>query len=448
MSKTTQYLAAPQSKVGHFPGHTVLAMMPMIAVFYVLLALPFQSGGGGSRIINNIFWPVATLVVLVIIGINRSKIDRAFLLKVPVLSLAAYFVLAGASVFWAFYPSYAFSRFVAHLMAAIVIVAPYALPIRTPYTVVGLQVSSAIALVINAFYVFLAAPSDFGYAGYFNHKQELGSFGAIAVILAFHGLFIRGWMQLVSASALSLAVWILVESGSKSTFAFAFFAIAFAAAVLLTCWAASYVVKITPAYILVAGAIVASFVSYPMERIGFRLYGDPTLTGRTEIWDFINSQIARFPWFGWGFHSYYFVPNSPNLEAPGFVRDMPSSHSGYLELLLETGRIGYWIFLIFVFSSLHGLEQLRRKDPARAWLFLTIAIYAIFVNLLDSYWLVLNQLWFLFLVVTAETLRGSLSGAVVPRAASQRNRVQQRSRQVSGALAAAGVKRPAAKLNI
>ena len=67
------------------------------------------------------------------------------------------------------------------------------------------------------------------------------------------------------------------------------------------------------------------FVSNPIERIGSRLYGDATLTGRTGIWAFIDYQISHKPWFGWGFHSYYFVPNSPQREAPGYVRDMPSS---------------------------------------------------------------------------------------------------------------------------
>src|SRR5262249_12104066 len=108
------------------------------------------------------------------------------------------------------------------------------------------------------------------------------------------------------------------------------------------------------------------------------------------------------PWFGWGFHSYYFVPNSPQNEAPGYIREMPSSHCGYLELKLETGRIGYWIFLVFIYSSLHLLERVRRNAPVRAWFYLSIQLFALLINLTDSNWLTLNSLWMLYLFVVVE----------------------------------------------
>src|ERR1700750_2266074 len=87
---------------------------------------------------------------------------------------------------------------------------------------------------------------------------------------------------------------------------------------------------------------------------------------------------------------------------------MPRSHDGYMDVRLETGRIGYWIFLIFVYSSLHLLEQVRRKDPVRAWCFLSIALFAVLINLLDTHWLTLTHFCLLYLVVVAESVRFSL----------------------------------------
>jgi hypothetical protein len=79
-----------------------------------------------------------------------------------------------------------------------------------------------------------------------------------------------------------------------------------------------------------------------------------------------------------------------------------------LELKLETGRIGYWIFLVFIYCSLHLLERVRRIDPVRAWCFLSIQLFAAMVNLLDSNWLVLTHFWLLYLIVVAEAVRYSL----------------------------------------
>jgi exopolysaccharide production protein ExoQ len=177
--------------------------------------------------------------------------------------------------------------------------------------------------------------------------------------------------------------------------------------------------RLTPAYIVAAVVIASMFVNNPIERLGYRLYGDATLTGRTGIWGFIEYQISQKRWFGWGFHSYYFVPNSPHSAAPGYIRDMPSSHSGYMELRLETGRIGYWIFLVFIYSSLHLLEHVRRKDPVRAWCFLSFELLAILINLLDSHWLTLTPSWLLYLIVVAESVRYSYpSGAPSPAPAA------------------------------
>jgi hypothetical protein len=87
---------------------------------------------------------------------------------------------------------------------------------------------------------------------------------------------------------------------------------------------------------------------------------------------------------------------------------MPSSHSGYRELKLETGRIGYWIFLIFLYSSLHLVERVRRIDPVRAWFYLSLQLFAVLSNLLDSSWLTLTAFWLLYVAVTAESVRSSL----------------------------------------
>jgi O-antigen ligase len=210
---------------------------------------------------------------------------------------------------------------------------------------------------------------------------------------------------------IGLGFWLVFESESKSALAFAIIALVASWLMLMLCKRT----RLTPAFIVAAIVVASMFVSNPIERLGYRLYGDATLTGRTGIWGFIDYQTSHRPWFGWGFHSYYFVPNSPQNEAPGYIKEMPSSHSGYRELKLETGRIGYWIFLVFIYSSLHLIERVRRIDPVRAWLYLSLQLFAVLSNLLDSSWLVLTHFWLLYLVVVAETVRTSwLSAARVP----------------------------------
>ena len=77
-------------------------------------------------------------------------------------------------------------------------------------------------------------------------------------------------------------------------------------------------------------AILASITGFNMNRLSYMLYGDPTFTGRTIIWDFANYEISRRPLLGWGYQSFWLVgPDAPSIvDAPGFVKAMPNAHNG------------------------------------------------------------------------------------------------------------------------
>jgi exopolysaccharide production protein ExoQ len=382
-----------------FSGAT-LAIMPVCAIAYMLLILPFIPIEGNERPENMLAWPVAAGLTLTLFFQNWSQTDYRFFRSLPIISLIAYFVFAAASVIWAYSPDVAVNRLVVQVLAFIVVVVPYAQPIRTKYTIPAVLLCYAIGLAINAGYVLTTPPTPIGHPGYFSHKQQLGQFAALSIILSSYELLHRGWRRLVALIAMGVGIWLVFESQSKAALALALVALACSFVILLLC----KTTRLTPAYVVAAVVAASMFVSNPIERLGYKLYGDPTLTGRTGIWSFINHQISEKPWLGWGFHSYYFVPNSPQNAAPGYIRDMPSSHSGYLELKLETGRIGYWIFLVFIYSSLHLLERVRRKDPARAWCFLSVELFAMLDNLLDSGWLTLTHFWLLYLIVVADSV--------------------------------------------
>jgi exopolysaccharide production protein ExoQ len=412
MLKHVSALAKPDRVNVRILGSAVLAIMPVLANYYVLLVLPFIDDEGKGRIENNIFWPTVAGITLALVLYNRLQFDTGFISSLPIKSLFAYLVFATASIGWAYSPDYAFSRLAVNVLAIITVVLPYALPIRTTRAIQSLYGCYAIALAVNAVYVLTYPPSPIGHVGFFTHKQALGMFCATAVILSAHELLFRGWRCVLAVVGICVAIWLLFESESKSALIFSVFAMALAGFVLLGC----KIMRTTPGHILAAIAVGSLFFTNPVERIAYRLYGDFTVSGRTPIWAFVEYQISTKPWFGWGFHSYWFVPNSPSEAAPNHT---PSSHSGYLDLKLETGKIGYWIFLIFLYSSLHGLEFVRRKDPRRAWLFLSVTIYAILVNFVDTAWLGLNQLWMLQLFVVAETVRYSRSSNSGSTLASQ-----------------------------
>ena len=142
----------------------------------------------------------------------------------------------------------------------------------------------AIALVVSAVYVLTTPPSPIGHPGYFTHKQELGLLAATGIIVSSYELLHRGWRRIVALITISLAFWLVLESEFQSAFALAIVALVCSWPILLVCKKA----RLTPAFIVAFVVIACMFVSNPIERIGYRLYGDVTLTGRTGIWGYID----------------------------------------------------------------------------------------------------------------------------------------------------------------
>ena len=189
-------------------GATLLAILPVFAIFYVLLVLPFIPNEG-ERPENMLFWPVAAGLTLTLVFLNWARMDYRFFRSLPIMSLIAYLVFAAASVTWAYSPDLALSRVVVEMLAAIVVLVPYALPIRTKYTIPAVHLCYAVALAVSAVYVLTTPPSPVGHPGYFTHKQELGLLGAISIIVSSHELLHRlllGRDRLLDRSVAPLAI--------------------------------------------------------------------------------------------------------------------------------------------------------------------------------------------------------------------------------------------------
>ena len=81
---------------------------------------------------------------------------------------------------------------------------------------------------------------------------------------------------------------------------------------------------------------------------------DETLTGRTEVWAEVMPARDRQPLLGYGFGSFW-------TDARRQLYDIPTSHNGYLDILLEVGEVG------LVFYTAWLLSCTRQLHRALAW---------------------------------------------------------------------------------
>jgi exopolysaccharide production protein ExoQ len=228
-------------------------------------------------------------------------------------------------------------------------------------------------------------------------------------LLAFHEVLYSGFRRAFGIVIACVAIALLWLSDSKTAFGLAIVAPSFAGLTLII----ARTTRLSPALILLSipiGYAVLSHVipGFNVYRLSYMLYGDSTFTGRALIWDFADYEIWRRPLHGWGYQSFWFAgPNSPSvLEAPGWIKSMPNAHNGYVDTKLEMGYIGLAFLVTFIVTTLHAIKRVADRDFVRAWGVLSLALFVIIYNFLESTWMrAFEFLWVVFLIISADLCR-------------------------------------------
>jgi exopolysaccharide production protein ExoQ len=418
------------------------AIVPMSVFIFSIMIMPlmiFVTGGPGQTMQSmlaaaaaltaaaprpepRIFWPVMTAISIVLAMLNRTRLST-LTLPPHIICLLAYLAFAGISTLWAFRPELSFIRYVQQVMVLTCILLPMMLTIRTTDMMRCLFLCFSLAAVVNVFFIPFNSPSVVatlkGYPGYFTGKNLLGEFAAIALILALHEMLYPGFRRAFGMIVVIIATSLIFLANSKTALALALFAPLLALLTLtvrkrLRISVAVILLTIPACYLVLSG--VSNFNA---GRLSYMAYGDPTFSGRTIIWQFALKEIERRPLLGWGYQSFWLVgPDAPSVvEAPGFVKDMPNAHNGYYDTLLEMGYVGYALLLIFVVATLHAIGRLSDRDSARAWVLLSLALYVIIHNGLESTWMrAYDLMWVVFVMIAAEIGRHSQPSAMKRKA--------------------------------
>jgi len=331
-----------------------------------------------------------------------------------------------------------FIRFIQQAMIVISIVLPGMLAARTSDMVRGLFLCFLFASILNVFFVMGGTETNavfwdgsrgfyfkyLGSPGYFMGKNTLGECAAATFLLSLYKILDPGRWRVLGIIGVAVAISLTVASNSKTALALALVCPFLSGLTLVT----RKVTRISPAIIMSSIAlsciVVASVSHYNLNFVSYKLYGDPTLTGRTVIWDFVQKEIDSSPLLGWGYESFWLVPGSPALsEAPGWVKTMPNGHNGYYDTMLDLGYVGFAFLLVFIIATLHGIGRVADRDPVRAWFMLSFTLFFILYNFLERLWMHgFEFLWVAFVIIVVEIAR--YYGPFPPRSPMRTSTIQ------------------------
>jgi exopolysaccharide production protein ExoQ len=222
--------------------------------------------------------------------------------------------------------------------------------------------------------------------GIAKHKNELGQVAVISIIIWSFSAFKAGFKnKTVAVSFLIASVVILV--GSKSTTSI--FSAGFILMMSIMWSIENKIIRPTIGDFFSSIILIAFYSSllvgfyFMIEVVSSFLYAigkDPTITGRVDLWTIVFDQTEDYLIIGCGFGGFWNV-NSPISE---LIYEklwwLPTtSHMGYLDILNETGLIGFSILMLMIFFY---LKKFWKSRDYLLWK--SIFITALFLNITES----------------------------------------------------------------
>jgi len=128
---------------------------------------------------------------------------------------------------------------------------------------------------------------------------------------------------------------------------------------------------------------------------------DPTLTGRTQIWDLVLG-LHTNPLLGTGFESFWLGSRLEKMRSalPNFP--VNEAHNGYLEVYLNLGWAGICFIALLLVTGYKRIISGIRRNPEKASLFLGFFLCTLFYSFTEAAFRMLTVAWsFLLLVIMA-----------------------------------------------
>jgi exopolysaccharide production protein ExoQ len=350
-------------------------------VFGVSKARGNTASDAGSTFIQLIL-PAMFFASCIVGRIYRISAQRLWRAVIP---MAPFLLVMVLSTLWSDYPELTLRRASRELLEAIALVT-LAACFSNPRAMLGVLFRAFLiigCLDLLSSVIFADSFTDLGFAGIHGNKNVAGEFFVVAIPIYLLGTLDKeiSGSRLLALFGLIAGTAMLVATQSKTSAG----AIVFGLAALLP---ARYLFRRHP-YLRVSSQLlfllgllcaVAVILNWGPGEVLNSLIGDPTLTGRDQIWLYVTQKFNASPILGVGYGAVWQV--GPEIEAAlkraGLVFVFNEAHNGYLDIAAQLGVLGVACLVIFLIATLlHSLSYWARieKNDFRGAGALTIYVF-------------------------------------------------------------------------
>ena len=223
--------------------------------------------------------------------------------------------------------------------------------------------------------------------GVFTHKNQFGAFMAPGGVIFFLNAVRGEKYSWINWGLLALTCATMVMSRSIT-------AIGTFTLMLILClmyrifrWRYEIMVSAVLALTIVGFAGLIYITGYVGSDSIFSSLGkDTTLSGRTDIWQYVWDQIQLRPWLGYGLSAFWNGFDGPSGYVQLAMRiAVIYAHNGFLDIWLSIGLLGLSVFLLgFLSTTIQSLVLLRKTNTPEGFWPLLFLTYILLSNLTEG----------------------------------------------------------------
>jgi len=250
----------------------------------------------------------------------------------------------------------------------------------------GMMVVMAVATVILAVFMpsigLEASRGHFGnWQGVFTQKNACGR----AMVFSTAAL-LSGWrMSVARLTCFLLFLLVLIMSGSRGAWVIE--------GLLFACYgmlricerfdSASRTLLLLGSMIAAAMTATAAWIYFPL--IADILGRDPTLSGRTAIWQQVWAAILKHPLLGYGFSAFWQGMKGESYNVIVALRFVIfHAHNGFLEIWLELGAVGLALFSLSFLRAWRRLYSILRSGMIGRAFWMVFVLFLLMAYDLDE----------------------------------------------------------------
>ncbi len=241
--------------------------------------------------------------------------------------------------------------------------------------------------------------------GPFTQKNLLARFMVLGAIVCLLVALDKPKKPKIAWGSFGMCILMILLTGSKTALLLLIMILALLPLYKLLRYKDTLVIPILVLSTLIAGTLTIFVVEYWLDILA-ALGRDPTLSGRTNLWEIAIEKISERPWLGYGYLGFWLEGGEAEVIWKEEGYKPPHGHNGYINTAVDLGLVGLFLFLLIIFVTYaRAIVWLKAGNSSIEFWPAFFIIFLLMYNITESTIIEFNSIFWALVVMVSLSMK-------------------------------------------